>query len=143
MAASYGGAVNSQPPPEIVAVIDRFPRAPRQRLLQLRKLLLQTASRLDGVGEIEECLRWGQPSYLTSASRSGSMVRLHWSESLGQKVGLYVHCQTRLISEYRARYPEFEYEGKRGLLIPVAGRLPRVELADCMSLALTYRLRGK
>ena len=133
----------SEPPADIGAVIDAYPRAPRQRLLQLRKLLLQTANRLDGVGEIEECLRWGQPSYLTSASGSGSMLRLHWSESLGQRVGMYVHCQTRLIGEYRARYPEFEYEGKRGLLIPVTGKLPRVELADCMGLALTYRLRSR
>lgn len=135
--------MSSEPRAEIATVFERYPRAPRQRLLQLRKLLLQTAKRLDGVGEIEECLRWGQPSYLTTASGSGSMVRLHWSESLGQRVGLYVHCQTRLLSEYRARYPEFDYEGNRALLIPVMGKLARVELADCMGLALTYRLRRK
>lgn len=133
--------MTAKPAAEIAAVLAQYPAAPRKRVLQLRKLVFATAARLDGVGEIDECLRWGQPSYLTTASGSGSMLRLQWDASLGQQVGLYVHCQTRLISEFRARYPEFCYQGKRALLIPVAGRLPRAELADCIGLALTYRQR--
>ena len=130
-------------PPAVAEAFANYPKAPRARLLQLRKLLFQTARQLDGVGAIAECLRWGQPSYLTRATGSGSMLRLHWSPGLAQRVGLYVHCQTRLISEFRARYPDFEYEGNRGLLVPTAGRLARHEIADCIGLALTYRQRSR
>ncbi|MGI9326135.1 MAG: hypothetical protein ACR2PZ_13005 [Pseudomonadales bacterium] len=131
----------TEPVGPVAQAFAAYPAAPRKRLLQLRKLLLKTALSQEGVGPIDECLRWGEPSYLTSSSGSGSMLRLHWKPTMGQSVGLFVHCQTRLISEYKARYPEFKYDGKRALLIPIAGRLPAFEIADCMALALTYRLR--
>ncbi|MFK7887739.1 MAG: DUF1801 domain-containing protein [Gammaproteobacteria bacterium] len=129
--------------PSIAAAYGRYPATARKRLMQLRKLIFQTASEVGGVGAIEECLRWGQPTYLTTASDSGSMLRLHWAESLGQHVGLYVHCQTALVEEFRERYPAFKYHGNRALLIPIGGRLARDEIADCMALALMYRLRSK
>lgn len=130
-------------PAAIAAVYRGYPAAVRRRLGQLRTLLLRTAAQQDGVGEIEECLRWGEPSYLTTQSGSGSMLRLSWKPALQQQVGLYVHCQTRLVSEFKARYPEMRYEGKRALLIPVSGRLDKVSIADCMALALTYKLRQR
>lgn len=131
----------AEPAADIAAVYAAYPADVRRRLLQLRALVFKTAAGLDAVGPVDECLRWGEPSYLTTASGSGSMLRLHWQSDMGQHVGMFVHCQTRLISEFRARYPHFEYQGKRALLIPRRGRLPKVDIADCMALALTYRLR--
>ena len=42
----------------------------------LRRLIMETASETEGVGPLEETLRWGQASYLTTASGSGSMIRM-------------------------------------------------------------------
>lgn len=128
-------------PAAVAAAYAAYPPNVQRRLLQLRRLLLHTAARTDGVGPLTECLRWGEPSYLTETSGAGSMLRLHWKPARSQQVGVFVHCQTRLISEFKARYPEFDYDGKRALLLPLAGRLPKDAVADCMALALTYRLR--
>jgi hypothetical protein len=60
----------------VEAVFDAYPRPVRAKLLALRRLILDTAKRTEGVGRLQETLKWGQPSYLTSetgsAARSGS-----------------------------------------------------------------------
>ncbi|MGI9414318.1 MAG: hypothetical protein ACR2PM_11650 [Hyphomicrobiales bacterium] len=53
--------------PDVRAVFDSYPKQTRDRLLALRGLILDTAARTEGVGALEETLKWGQPSYLTSA----------------------------------------------------------------------------
>ena len=57
------------------AIFDRYPKPVRARLLALRELIFDTAKATKGVGAIEEALKWGQPSYLTLKSKSGSTVR--------------------------------------------------------------------
>jgi len=66
----------------------------RQRLLALRWLILDTAAATAGVGRIEEALKWGQPSYLTTNPKSGSTIRIDQVPPGGY--ALYVHCQTNL-----------------------------------------------
>ena len=39
----------------------------RKKLLHLRQIILDTASETEGVNELEETLKWGEPSYLTEA----------------------------------------------------------------------------
>jgi hypothetical protein len=34
-------------------------------LLVLREVIFDTVSEIEGVGKLEEALRWGEPSYLT------------------------------------------------------------------------------
>jgi len=43
--------------------------------LALRVLILDIAEPTDGVAEIEEALKWGESSYLTSQTKSGSVWR--------------------------------------------------------------------
>jgi len=56
---------------------DRFSPVVQKKLMQLRKLIFDVASATEGVGELEETLKWGQPSYLTSQSKSGSTINFH------------------------------------------------------------------
>jgi len=62
--------------PEVAAVFDRYPAELREQLLELRSIVLDTAATTDGVGALEEALRWGEPAYLTTQSGSGSTVRI-------------------------------------------------------------------
>ena len=62
--------------PDVVAVFDAYPKVLQDAVRRLRALILDTAASLSEVGEIEKTLRWGQPSYLTSQSKSGSMIRI-------------------------------------------------------------------
>src|ERR1700730_3655825 len=62
--------------PAVDAAFGAYPKALRTRLLALRRLIFETAATTEGVGEREETLKWGQPSYLTPDTGSGSTIRL-------------------------------------------------------------------
>jgi hypothetical protein len=62
----------------------------------LRELIFDVAASTDGVGEIEETLRWGEPAYLTSQSKSGTTIRIGWKSSRPAEYAVFFHCQTDL-----------------------------------------------
>lgn len=96
---------------------------------------------MEPIGRVEESLKWGEPSYATLA---GSPVRLGWSEKEPEKVGVYFHCQTKLVSTFREVYPEvFTLEGNRGIVFSVGDVIPEKELRHCLELAFTYHRRKK
>ena len=59
---------------EVTAVFNSYPQKVKAKLLFLRQLIFDTAESIEGVGEIEETLKWGEPSYLTPISKSGSTI---------------------------------------------------------------------
>ena len=59
------------PNPAVDAVFGAYPKPVKAKLLALRRLIFDTADTTEGVGALEEALKWGQPSYLTAESRSG------------------------------------------------------------------------
>ncbi len=130
------------PPFEDADVAEAFavlPPAARDKLLQLRTLIFDTAAKTPGVGPLEEALRWGEPSYLTSKSKSGTTIRIHWKPRCADRCAMYVHCQTNLVEQYRLRHPDsLEFEGNRAVLFPIDKPLPEKALRDCVRLALTY-----
>lgn len=60
--------------PTVTDTINGYPKPVRAGVLALRDLILETADEIEGVGLIEEALRWGQPSYLTSETGSGGLL---------------------------------------------------------------------
>lgn len=91
-----------------------FDPSERQGLLRLREAIFQEAASIPEVGSLEECLKWGQPSYLTAISKSGSTIRLGVPKDGG--FALYVHCQTTLISDFVAIFPDdFTVEKNRAV----------------------------
>src|SRR4051812_46514895 len=60
----------------VAAVFNAYPKPLQAKLLALRRLILDTANATKGVGALEETLKWGQPSYLTAATKSGSTIRI-------------------------------------------------------------------
>ena len=66
---------------EVASVFNSYPQKIRTKLLILRQLILDTAASIEVVGEIEETLKWGEPSYLTPKTKSGSTIRIAWKES--------------------------------------------------------------
>ena len=116
-----------------------YPLAMRRKLAALRQLILKTARGTDGVGEIEETLKWGQPSFLTTQSGSGSTIRIDAVKSQPGRYAMYFHCQTNLVATFRQLYPkEFDYEGNRAILFDTAKPVPEQPLRHCIALALTY-----
>lgn len=111
----------------------------------LRRLIFETAATTEGVGELEETLKWGEPSYLTPQTKSGSTVRINWKESLGDRYAIYFKCTTPLVSTFKEMYPtEFNYEKNRAILLNVNDDVPIEKLKNCIEMALTYhRIKNK
>ena len=122
--------------PEVAAVFASHPAQQRERLLALRELILSTAAATPGVGRIEETLKWGQISYLTPETGSGTTVRI---DAEGDGAAIFVNCQTDLVQRFRALYPDtFGYAGERAVLLAADKPVDEAALGHCVALALTY-----
>ena len=64
------------PDPAVDTVFNAYPKPVKARLLALRRLIIDTAKTTKGVGALQETLKWGQPSYLTAETKSGSTIRI-------------------------------------------------------------------
>ena len=125
--------------PAVAAVFESYPPKFRRKLIALRKLILDTARATEGVGAIEETLKWGEPAYLTSETKSGSTVRIAWKKSAPDQYAIYFHCQTNLIRSFREQFPDtFQFEGNRSIVFEERDVVPSRELAACIATALTY-----
>ena len=127
--------------PAVEAVFDAYPKPLKAKLLALRRLIFDTAKTTKGVGALQETLKWGQPSYLTPETKSGSTIRIDQVKSTPGQYAVYFHCQTNLVETFRELYPkEFSYGGNRSILLNAKGEVPEAALRHCVALALTYHL---
>lgn len=130
--------------PEVAAVFNSYPEIMRDKLLYLRQLIYETAQETKGVGELEETLKWGEPSYLTPKTKSGSTVRIDWKQANESQYAIYFKCTTNLVETFKAKYPtDFKYGGNRCILFDQNDKVPAAKLKDCIALALTYHLNKK
>jgi len=124
---------------EVAKVFEAYPAGVRRKLLALRELILRTASSTEGVGELEETLKWGEPAYLTSKSKSGSTIRIDWKKVQPDEYAMYFNCQTTLIETFKTLFPtEFKFEGNRAIVFKVSESVPADSLVFCAAAALTY-----
>ena len=127
----------------VASVFKAYPPGLRAKLMALRELVFDTAEKTTGVGRLTETLKWGQPSYLTEETGSGTTVRIDRLKA-GDGYAVYFHCQSGLIEQFRELYPDrFKYEGKRAIVFKPADRLPARELRHCIALAFTHHARKK
>ncbi|CAM4137042.1 DUF1801 domain-containing protein [Pseudoalteromonas ostreae] len=112
--------------PENIAVV----------LHEIRSLILQVAVQ-DGITELEETLKWGEPSYI---SKIGSTIRFDHKPKSAEQFCMYFNCKTKLIETFKELYGDtFSYEGNRALVFKLNQTVPVKELAHCISLALRYK----
>ena len=129
--------------PAVDAVFNAYPKPIKARLLALRRLIFDTAKTTRGVGALQETLKWGQPSYLTTETKSGSTIRIDQVKSAADQYAVYFHCQTDLVETFRELYPELSYSGNRSILLNAQDDLPEPPLRHCVALALTYHLNKR
>jgi hypothetical protein len=127
---------------EVAATFRAYPDAIREKLLRLRHLIFDAALATPGVGALEETLKWGQPSYATAETGSGSPIRIDRVKSAPAQYAMYFHCQTNLVATFRELYPgELKFVGNRSVLFDRDDKIPVRTLRHCVALALTYHLR--
>lgn len=127
---------------DIASVFASYPDAIRGKLLDLRALIFDVAAQTAGVGALEESLKWGEPAYITAASKSGSTVRIAWKKSKPTQYAMYFNCQTTLVDSFKTMFPTaFKFEGNRALVFAEHDKVPVEALRICVEMALTYHAK--
>ncbi|MEM9585510.1 MAG: DUF1801 domain-containing protein [Pseudomonadota bacterium] len=126
--------------PNVERAFSDFPDEVQNGLLHLRGLIFDVAARIEGVGRLEETLKWGQPAYLTPETKAGTTIRLGCPKTGG--FAIYVHCQTSIVSDFRALFPkDFVYEDNRAIHFASEDDLTVEKLELFVASALTYHRR--
>lgn len=121
--------------PHVQDKFDSYPKDVRQQLESVRRLILALAAENE-LGDVEETLKWGEASYLV---KGGTAIRMDWKPKDPEVIKVYFHCQTRLIETIKEIYrDDFEYEGKRAIVIPLHADIKQGPLGHCLGLALKY-----
>jgi hypothetical protein len=136
--------MNSPIPEEVKQIYDTYPKEIQHKLLLIRTIIFDVADSNKNIGELEEGIKWGEPSYITNQTKSGSTIRLGWKQSAPDQYGIYFNCKTTLVETYKEIFGnKFKYEGNRSILFKINDRIPKKELSICISMALTYHLDKK
>lgn len=121
--------------PAVADVFTQYPPDMRKKLLFLRTLILETAAEL-GIDELEETLKWGEPSYI---AKQGSAIRMDWKARDQEHYALYFNCNTSLVKTFEALYGHlFCYDGNRAIVFTRMELIPVKQLKHCIGLALQY-----
>lgn len=129
------------PPAEVLSAIASYPKKALDDFYRIRDLVYRTASKLVTVGNLTETTKWGEPAFLTLASKSGSTIRVAWKDKHPRKIGLYFNCKTSLVDTMRSLFAEdFEFQGNRGVLLELA-LWDEHAVCHCLEMALTYHLK--
>jgi hypothetical protein len=130
--------------PAVKEVFESYPAPMRKKLLALRELIFDTAATTLSVGELEETLKWGEPAYSTTKSKSGSPIRIAYKASRPTQYTMYFICHTNLVETFKTMFPnDFKFEGNRAIVFEAADSTPTQELSWCITAALTYHANNR
>ncbi len=116
-------------------VFDAYPASIQNELKQLRSLIFDIAKKSE-VLDLEETIKWNQPSYLCER---GTTIRFGWSAAEETKFFIYFNCKSRMVETIKALYGDlFCYQGNRALIFDIGDSVPHDQLKNCFYLALHY-----
>ncbi|MFV0267469.1 MAG: DUF1801 domain-containing protein [Draconibacterium sp.] len=122
--------------PQVEAVFANYPDFVRDKMQHLRELVIETAEETEGVTDLEETLKWGEPSFVT---KNGSTLRMDWKEKAPEQYAMYFQCTSRLVDTFRLVFDhKFKYEGKRAIVFQLNQKVPELELKECIKASLRY-----
>jgi hypothetical protein len=123
--------------PRVASVFENYPDHVRKSLEYLRDLILETARETREISQIEETLKWGEPSYLT---KQGSTLRIDWKEKQPDQYSMFFKCTSKLVPSFKNAFPDdlFSFEGNRAIIFRLDDQIPVPELKKCIRAALLY-----
>lgn len=122
--------------PRVFPIFESYPPEVNNQMRNLRQLILDTASEMEEINELEETLKWGEPSYL---AKKGSTIRIDWKVKTPDQYAIYFKCTSKLVETFKHIYSKkFNYENNRAIVFKLNDKIPKEELKHCISLALNY-----
>ena len=128
---------------------DNYPVKIKQKLLFLRNLILKIAKK--NKYNIEETLRWNEPSYIPD-KEIGSLIRIDNASptmikkdiKFKNKYYIHFHCKTNLIQIFKKKYPNsFNYIGNRAIEFDINDKLDTNKLEFIIKSTLEYKINKK
>lgn len=127
--------------PSVKEKFNSYPDHIKPKMEELRGLIYEVANSTEGVGDLEETLKWGEPAYLTKDPKSGTAIRIDWKDKNPNQLVMFVSCNTTLIDTYRMHFAgRLTFEGNRAVVFTAGKPLPRKELMICMQKELRHHL---
>ncbi|MBJ7536259.1 DUF1801 domain-containing protein [Marinomonas transparens] len=121
---------------DVQAKLDSYPEHIKPLLLNVRELILEIVEE-QNLGDLEETLKWGEPSYLV---KTGSTVRFDWKPKSPEQYCLYFNCKTKLVDTFREIYFEtLQFQGNRAIELSIHDPFPTQAIRQCIELALKYK----
>ncbi len=122
--------------PEFETKLESYPDFVRDKLKDLRTLVIETAEETPEITDLEETLKWGEPSFL---SKTGSTLRMDWKKKTPNQYQMYFKCTSRLVETFKLVFGElFEYEKNRAIIFRLDQEIPVAELKKCIKATLMY-----
>jgi len=122
-----------------LAVEQKFKSYPNDiyiQLIRIRELIFSIAQQ-DGINDLTETLKWGEPSYV---SKIGSTVRFDWKAKYPEQYCIFFNCKTLLVETFKEVYGDtFSYGGNRAIIFKSGSIVPIKELGHCISMSLRYK----
>ena len=114
----------------------------RNRLMEIREIIFDISKKNKIIGELSEEIRWGQATYITKETKSGSSVRLRIFGN--NKIAIFFHCKTILVSRFRALYSnKLAFSKNRAIILDPKQELEVDTISHCIFMSLTYNLNKK
>ncbi len=122
--------------PEFETKLESYPDFVRDKLKYLRELIIETAEETPEITELEETLKWSEPSFLT---KIGSTLRMDWKKKTPNQYQMYFKCTSKLVETFKLVFGNlFEYENNRAIIFQLDQEIPIVPLKKCIKATLTY-----
>nr|WP_293301637.1 DUF1801 domain-containing protein [Allomuricauda sp.] len=122
--------------PEFKDKLLSYPDFVRGKMQFLRELVLETAMEIPEITNLEETLKWGEPSFLT---RTGSTLRMDWKKKAPEQYQMYFKCTSRLVKTFKLVFGDlFTYEKNRAIIFQLEQEIPVLELKKCIKATLIY-----
>ena len=122
--------------PKVELVFNKYPDSVQEKILNLRNLIIESANEIDELIDLEETLKWGEPSYLT---KHGSTVRIDWKSKYPNQYAMYFKCTSKLVPTFKLIYKDtFNFDGNRAIIFGLEDNIPKKKLKNCIKTALTY-----
>src|SRR5690606_28656645 len=94
--------------PKVEDIFANYPDPVRNKMRFLRGLVIETAEETEGIDDLEETLKWGEPSFIT---KNGSTLRMDWKEKSPDQYAMYFQCTSRLVNTSRMIFDrKFQYK---------------------------------
>ena len=120
---------------EVAPVFEKYPKQAKKYLLELRHLIYLAAADLN-IKDINETLKWGEPSYLC---KTGSTIRIDWKASTPKNAYIFFNCKSLLITTLKELYPDdLIFQSNRAIILDINQPIKQDIIQHCFSLALNY-----